>query len=138
MYVKATMTECAQTALTIFTMAKPASSHEDTVGRRIARARKARGLTQVELANRIGTIQAVISDYESDRRRLHAETIVRVAQALSVSADELLGTKAQKASTGGAMSLRLTRRLQKLDALPRARQKFVLQTLDALLKGASS
>ena len=27
---------------------------------------------------------------------------------------------------------------QDIDALPRARQKFVLQTLDALLKGASS
>ena len=80
-----------------------------------------RGVTQVDLATRIGTIQAVVSDYESDRRRLHAETIVRVAQALSVSADELLGAKGQKGSAGAAMSLRLTRRLQKLDALPRAR-----------------
>lgn len=137
MYVKATMTASAETALTIFAMTKSAT-HEDSLGRRIARARKARGLTQVELATRIGTIQAVVSDYESDRRRLHAETIVRVAQALSVSADELLGTRGQKAGTGAAMSLRLTRRLQKLDALPRARQKFVLQTLDALLKSASS
>ena len=76
----------------------------------------------------------MVSDYESDRRRLHAEMIVRVAQALSVSADELLGTKGQKSGAGSPMSLRLTRRLQKLSALPPARQKFVLQTLDALLK----
>ena len=137
MYVKAAMPAPAETALTILVMAKSAT-HEDSLGRRIARLRKARGLTQVELATRIGTIQAVISDYESDRRRMHAEMIVRVAQALSASADELLGTKAQKGNAGGAMSLRLTKRLQKLDALPRARQKFVLQTLDALLKGASS
>lgn len=136
MYVKVPMTAHAETALTIFAMAK-AATHPDTIGRRIARTRKARGLTQTELASRIGTIQAVISDYESDRRRLHAEMIVRIAQALSVSADELLGTKAQKASTGAAMSLRLTRRMQKLEALPRAQQKFVLQTLDVLLKSSS-
>lgn len=35
------------------------------------------------------------------------------------------------------MSLRFTRRLNKLSELPPARQKFVLQTLDTVLKGAS-
>ena len=64
--------------------------------------------------------------------------LVKIAQELSVSADELLGTKPQKGTANGAMSLRFTRRLQKLDGLPRAQQKFVLQTLDALLKSASS
>ena len=77
-------------------------------------------------------------DYESDRRRIHAEMIVKIAQTLSVSTDELLGTKAQRDSANGAMSLRFTRRLNKLSELPPSRQKFVLQTLDTLLKGASS
>jgi transcriptional regulator with XRE-family HTH domain len=136
MSVKAAMTAHAETALTLFSMAKQA--HEDSVGQRIARARKARGLTQAELAKRIDTIQAMVSDYESDRRRVYAQVLVKIAQELSVSVDELLGTVPQKGSTKGAMSLRFTRRLQKLDALPRAQQKFVLQTLDALLKSASS
>jgi transcriptional regulator with XRE-family HTH domain len=126
-----------ETALTIFAMPR-SHSREDSVGQRIARARKARGLTQVELAQRIGKIQAVVSDYESDRRRIHAEMIVRIAEALSVSTDELLGTKAQRDSAHRAMSLRFTRRLNKLSELPPARQKFVLQTLDTLLKGAAS
>lgn len=69
---------------------------------------------------------------------IYAETIVRVAQVLSVSADELLGTRAGKGSTDSAMSLRFTRRLNRLSTLPPAQQKFVLQTLDALLKSASS
>jgi len=128
------MTTHAETALTLFAMAR-----EETLGRRIARIRKARGLTQTELARRLGKIQAVVSDYESDRRRIHAEMIVRIAQVLSVSTDELLGSKAQKsAGNSGEISLRLARRINKLSELPRARQKFVLQTLDALLKGASS
>ena len=80
----------------------------------------------------------MVSEYESDRRHVYVQVLVRIAQELSVSADELLGTKPQKGTANGAMSLHFTRRLQKLDALPRAQQKFVLQTLDALLKGASS
>jgi transcriptional regulator with XRE-family HTH domain len=80
----------------------------------------------------------MVSDYESDRRRVYAQVLVRIAQELSVSADELLGTKPRKGAANGAMSLRFTRRLQKLDALSRTQQKFVLQTLDALLKSASS
>ena len=126
----------AETALTIFCMSKPATQ-DDSVGRRIARLRKARGLTQAELAQALGTIQAVVSDYESERRRLHAEAIVKVAQALAVSTDELLGTHGPKGAAGEALSLRFVRRLQKLNELPRARQKLVLQTLDTLLKGAS-
>jgi len=45
---------------------------------------------------------------------------------------------AGKGSAGSAMSLRFTRRLNRLSTLPPARQKFVLQTIDALLKSASS
>lgn len=128
------MTACAETALTLFAMAR-----EETLGSRIARFRKARGLTQTELARRLGKIQAVVSDYESDRRRIHAEMIVRIAEVLSVSTDELLGTRAQKgAANAGEISLRFARRINKLSELPPARQKLVLQTLDALLKGASS
>jgi transcriptional regulator with XRE-family HTH domain len=112
--------------------------HEDTLGRRIARLRKARGLTQVELAARLDTTQTLVSDYEQDRRRLHAEMIVKVAKLLGVSADELLGSKPTRGAAGGALSLKLTRRLHRIEALPPARQKFVLQTLDTLLKGASS
>ena len=40
------------------------------------------GYTQVELAERIGIIQALVSDYERDKLRLNAEMLVRFAQAL--------------------------------------------------------
>jgi transcriptional regulator with XRE-family HTH domain len=55
---------------------------EGSVGQRIARIRKERGYTQNELAERIGTIQALVSDYERDKLRLNAEMAVRFAIAL--------------------------------------------------------
>jgi transcriptional regulator with XRE-family HTH domain len=105
-----------------------------SLGGRIARIRKERGLTQVELAERVGIIQALISDYERDNRRLHADMIVRVAQALGVSTDELLGVKA--ARTDDEANLRLSRRLKGIEALPVAQQKVLLKTIDTFLKGA--
>ena len=45
----------------------PRGGESETVGQRLARLRKERGWTQVELAERIGIIQSLISDYERDR-----------------------------------------------------------------------
>lgn len=107
-----------------------------TLGQRIARLRRARGLTQTQLAGQLGTTQTVVSEYEANNRRIHADMLLRVAQALNVGTDELLGRKPAK-SHAGELSLKLTRRLHRIEALPPARQKMVLQTLDALLRGSS-
>jgi transcriptional regulator with XRE-family HTH domain len=52
---------------------------------------KERGFTQVELAEKIGVIQSIVSALERDERKLSAEMAVRFAHALGVSFDELLG-----------------------------------------------
>lgn len=107
-----------------------------SVGGRIATVRKARGMTQTELAERIGIIQALVSDYESGRRRLYAEMIIRIAKVLKVSTDELLGVKPARLNGEGRVSLKLGRRMQRIEALPTAKQKALLATLDVFLKGA--
>ncbi len=112
----------------------------ETLSPRLTRLRKARGLTQTELAHRLGTIQAVVSDYESERRRIHVARARAIAAILQVTADELLGwpTTSATGSGPGELSLKLVRRLKGIEALPPARQKAVLPTLDFLLKGAGS
>ena len=90
------------------------------------------GLTQVEVAQRIGIIQALISDYERDKLRLNAEMLVRFAQALNVSADELLGLSADKRLASKNPSLKILRRLNKIASLPPTKQKAFLQTIHAL------
>jgi transcriptional regulator with XRE-family HTH domain len=99
-----------------------------------------RGLTQVELAHRLGTTQTVVSDYEIGRRRIHLQRAQQIAAILNVSVDDLLAepTARTNGNGHGELSLKLVRRLKCIEALPRARQKAVLQTLDFLLKGAGS
>jgi len=107
----------------------------ESLGKRMARLRKARGLTQGALAALVDTTQTMISEYEQDRRRLHAEMVVRVAQALHVSTDELLGVKPLRQHST-QLPRKLSRRLQTIAALPPTRQRTVLHTIDMLLRGA--
>lgn len=111
------------------------NGHAETLGQRLARIRKERGFTQVELAQKAGTIQAVISDYERGRVRPHAEMLGQLAQALGVTADELLGiapAPSQKANRHG-VSRRILRRMQALEELPAHDQKSILKLIDALV-----
>ena len=107
----------------------------ETLGERLARLRKERGYTQVELAEKIGTIQALISDYETDRLHLSAEMAIRFALALEVSLDELLHPKAIKPAPKKP-SLKLLRRLKQIESLPAAQQTAVLRTIDAFVRAA--
>jgi transcriptional regulator with XRE-family HTH domain len=103
------------------------------LGRRIAALRRERGYTQTELANQVGAIQVVVSNYERGKLRPHPDMIVRLAKALRVSADELLGV--QPASQNGMpVSRRVLRRLQAIDQLPKRDQDALFRTIDAFLQ----
>ena len=81
------------------TISKPPLDYDgETIGQRLARLRKERGFTQVELAEQVGTRQALVTAYETDRRALSAEMAVRLAMALDVSTDDLLHPKVKKKS----------------------------------------
>lgn len=107
---------------------------DESLGQRVARLRKERGITQQELAERIGTIQVLVSDYERDRIRVTAEMVVRIAEALEISADELLGMK--KAKLAPKASRRVLRRVERVEQLPPQQQATLLRTIDTFLKAA--
>jgi transcriptional regulator with XRE-family HTH domain len=114
---------------------------KETIGLRLARIRKERGFTQVELAAKIGIVQTLVTDYETDRLRLTAEMAVRFAMALGVSLDELLHP--QTAKTGGGAtatrkpSRKVLRRLEKIEELPATQQTTLLRTIDTFLEVAA-
>lgn len=63
-----------------------------TCGQRIKTARKQAGMTQSELANKLNIPYQSISQWERDVRNPKRETLQRIADALGVSVDYLLGT----------------------------------------------
>lgn len=107
-------------------------SSDITLGKRLALLRKERGFTQVELAEMVGAIQPIISDYERGRLRPHPDMLVSLARALNISSDELLGIEsAPKPSS--QVNRRFLRRLQAVDKLPKRDQEALLRTIDAFL-----
>jgi transcriptional regulator with XRE-family HTH domain len=64
-----------------------------TIGDTIRRLRKSRGLTQVQLAEQLGTIQKVITDYETGKTRPPSERLPVIARFFGVTIDELIGAR---------------------------------------------
>ena len=104
---------------------------------RLSRLRKERGWTQVELAERVGITQRLVSDYERGRLRLNADIVVRLANALEVATDELLQPKGSRSPLRRKPSLRVQRRVEKIEKLPPHQQNYLLKTIDGFLKGVS-
>ena len=113
----------------------PVATGEETIGERLARLRKERGYTQVELAEKIGIIQALVSDYERDKLRLNAEMLIRFARALEVQSDKILGLTNNQTGRQNP-SLKVLRRVNRIESLSAAQQKALLKTIDMFLKAA--
>jgi len=108
----------------------------EPINKAIAKVRKKRGLTQAELAEKVGITRVLVSAYESGRVRLFDEMIIRFAKALKVSTDELLGMSNQ--SNEKCPSLRFMRRIKELESLPEIKKKRILSNLDDLIKANKS
>jgi transcriptional regulator with XRE-family HTH domain len=87
----------------------------------------------MELAQRMGITQALITDYERDKLRPYAEMVVRFALALSLSTDEVLGVRASATAAEARVPRRFLRRIEALAQLPKRDQEALLRTIDAFL-----
>lgn len=62
------------------------------LGRMIRGVRERKGITQSELASRIGLNRTSVSNFEAGRQRFSAQTLARIAAALGVSLESLVPT----------------------------------------------
>lgn len=73
---------------------------KQTMGAAIASLRKEQGMTQLELADKMGVTDKAVSKWERDLACPDVNSLPKLAQLLNVSVDELMncqtGTKAQK------------------------------------------
>ena len=105
------------------------------LGERITSLRKARGLTQAQLAEELGVSQQSVQAYEVGRRRMPVSSLPAVARALGVSLEELFGEKNHTKGKRGPAS-RLEQQIEEISQLPKTQQRFVTQMLDTVLAQA--
>lgn len=103
-------------------------------GQRLAAIRKAKGFTQVQLANATGTTQRAISYYETEAGYPPMPAVVALAQALGVSADELMGLKEPQTDLlqDDPETRRMWKKFQQVRTLPERDQRAVIRLVNSL------
>ena len=105
-------------------------------GARLAKLRADRGLTQVQLAERIGSTQPCISSYETNVEYPPTAVLVAIAKELKVTTDELLGLAPASDQLGPGDSpeeRRLWKNFRKVIALPDRDRKAVIRLVNSLV-----
>lgn len=106
------------------------------LGKRIAGLRKELGITQTQLAETLGISQQLIAAYETGSRKIPASMLPTLAKIFAVSLEQLVGIEAMPAKRGPASTLQ--RQIEQISMMPRAKQKFISEMLDALIKQQQS
>ena len=106
---------------------------ETSFGERLQNIRKARGLTQVQLAEAAETTQRAVSYYETEAELPPSTAIIPLARVLEVSTDELLGLRPAQANGNNSLQKqRLWKRFQKMEVLPTKDQRAVIRLINSL------
>ena len=76
---------------------KHAQVKRSAFGQRMFATRKARGMTQQQLADKLGISKRMVAHYESNTEGPSIERVTEIAEALNVTASYLLGESTLKA-----------------------------------------
>lgn len=100
-----------------------------TLGDRIKQFRTAQGLTQQQLADKVGVTQTAVAAWECGKRGVpKGNNLLKLAQALGLEANELLG-----ADSGTPMApLAESQLLVAFRALPKDKQLIAIKLVEAL------
>jgi transcriptional regulator with XRE-family HTH domain len=101
------------------------------IGSRLRALRQARGMTQAQLAQILGTRHTNVSGIERGTRGITVQQVVKLARALDVSPAVILDGAAKKARHTHQV---LPRRFERIQTLPRAKQRVLHELIDAFLE----
>jgi transcriptional regulator with XRE-family HTH domain len=107
------------------------------LGQRIAAQRKAQGITQVELAERLGISQQAMNSFEKGRRRVPVSLLPVIAQTLQTTLDALVVDDAAPTPTAAPKKRgpqkKIRQQLELIESLPVAEQRAIARVLDSVL-----
>ena len=113
-------------------MGRPAQSARPAYGQHLAELREAAGLTQQQLAEQLRESQSNITFWERSEKPPRGEVLPKLAAALNVSADHLLGVTPAKPKKQAAKG-RLPLVFEAASKLPRRQQDKVAEFVEAFV-----
>lgn len=105
-------------------------------GSNLTRLRKSRSLTQLQLAQLLGVQPRLVSRWETGKTRPQFNHIVRLAEVLEVSLDELARGRAVGRVANGfeIRNKRLQELCRQVDMLGREDQEVICHVMDSLIR----
>ncbi len=102
-----------------------------TFGQKVSFSRKEKKLSQAELGKLSGISGDIIGKYERDEMKPSIDTAKKLADALSLSLDYLVGDSALK-----VLDKKMLQRLEAIEKLADVDRQNIIYTLDNLIKAA--
>jgi len=108
---------------------RPSKQERPAFGQRLHELREAAGLSQQQMAGKLGMSQRAYSHWERRSVALRADQVTGLAKILGVTADSLLGVEPLKLrGSGPAGKMRLL--FEAVSKLPRSQQEKVTAILE--------
>ncbi|MCE2963759.1 MAG: helix-turn-helix domain-containing protein [Chitinophagales bacterium] len=99
-----------------------------TLGEHLNILRKQKSISQGDLGKKIGTSGDIIGRYERDEVKPSIEVVIKLADALDVSIDYLVG------KTDIELDTKSLQRIREITKLSDKNQEYIYVTLDALIR----
>ena len=110
---------------------RPTDHQRTDFGARLTEARQRAGLSQAQLAEKVGADRRVVAHWERRSVTLKPEQLIALAAALDMTTDGLLGLKPAKANgpTGKVRQV-----FEQVSRLPRKQQSKVVEFVEAFVE----
>ena len=106
---------------------------DQDLAKRIRELREAEQLSQRQLAGLTSISQQALAGYELAQRRIPANLLPKLAEALNTTVDDVLGI--EKRTKKGRLS-QFETRVEQIRQLPTKQQKLALDMLDQIIKSS--
>jgi len=110
------------------------SKMKETLADRIQTLRKQAGLTQIELADKIGVSKSQFIRYESKNVQPPANIINKLADALATSVDFLISGDKNEKAKASLKNSELIQRFKEVDSLPEDEQGVLIKIISAYVR----
>ena len=111
---------------------RPSKKQRTPFGERLYALRQQAGLSQQQLADRLGISQRAYAHWERNPVALRPDQLLGVADALNVSVEELVGNSASK-KRGTGPAGRMRQLFEAASKLPRSKQQKIAAVVEAFI-----
>lgn len=111
-------------------MTKEEKTFYKRLGAGLAALRKQNHLTQVQMAKHLRISQQQVASYEAGRVKVPISALPKLAAILATPIEQIVGVE-KKTKRGPASKLQ--QQVERISQLPRSKQKFIIEMLDAII-----